>query len=76
MFRIPAASKLLFAALAVSATIAAVQPASAQPYHWGPHPHWAHPYWRPVYVGPHCFARRVWVRTPFGPRLVVQRFCR
>jgi hypothetical protein len=78
MFRMPTSGKLVLAALAMSASLAAVQPASARPYHWGPHPGWGrHHVWRaPIARGPRCVAHRVWVRTPFGPRPVLRRFCR
>ena len=71
MFRLPASGKIILAAAAVAASIAAVQPAAAQPYRWGPHPGWVHHdgWRRPVFVAPHrCFVRRTFVSTPYGPR--------
>lgn len=65
--------KILLATLALSAAAATVQPASAQPYPFYPRHERFHREFRPV---PACVTRRVVVRTPYGPRVVLRRFCR
>jgi hypothetical protein len=71
MIRVPTPGKLLFAALAVSATVAAVAPASAETIIVHRHPAMR------VFHGPRCFVQRTVTRGPMGGRhVVVRRVCR
>jgi hypothetical protein len=71
MFHLPRAGKLLLAAMALSASVVAAQPASAQIW-VGPHRTVVH-----VVRGPRCFVRRTVNIGPYGGRhVVVRRICR
>jgi hypothetical protein len=72
MIRLPRAGKFLLAAMALSGSLATVQPASAQAW-VGPH----HRTVVRVVRGPRCFVQRTVVRGPYGGRHVaVRRICR
>jgi hypothetical protein len=71
MIRFARPAKFLLAAVALSASVLAVQPASAQPW-MGHHRHFVR-----VVHGPRCVVQRTVVRGPFGGRHVtVRRICR